>query len=404
MRPKANHEGRVGDGNVSFPLYRHPKGWRFAWKDVDGKWRYVTKAKWDDAVKVAEKKAREIASGTVDLSTLSRHQLNLVRRVLDSGMSHAEFDQWQIDRRKESPLLSDAVEEFLNVKRQNKGRSSRNVQALKGDLRSLAAFCKEARFSGVKARDIMEWMDTFAEVSARRRKNLRGHVVTFFRWGRGMGYVPDVRTEAEKLEKPIVQKKIPETWTPEEMAKLLAACPESDLPWLVCAGFQGCRSEAELVVDKKGEKSPLDWEDFKWDRGLIIVRPETAKTGHRRVMPIHRVTREWLYPLRKESGPVCRQDKRPWQSKDNKVTVPALTTVLGEKVGGWRRNALRHSFISYRAAQVGLAQAAMESGNSEREAKKSYNDAKSKEEAEAYFSLTPSRILSGLRNLSEPKT
>jgi citrate lyase beta subunit len=40
----------------------------------------------------------------------------------------------------------------------------------------------------------------------------------------------------------------------------------------------------------------------------------------------------------------------------------AETTRLGKLLGGWRRNALRHSFLSYRAAQVGIAQAAREAG------------------------------------------
>ena len=60
-------------------------------------------------------------------------------------------------------------------------------------------------------------------------------------------------------------------------------------------------------------------------------------------------------------------------------------------MGGWRRNALRHSFISYRAAQTGLSQTAMEAGNSESEARRSYNDAKGKDEADAWFAVVPGK-------------
>lgn len=38
---------------------------------------------------------------------------------------------------------------------------------------------------------------------------------------------------------------------------------------------------------------------------------------------------------------------------------------------------------------AGVAQTAMEAGNSESEARKSYNDAKSEAEAEEWFSLKP---------------
>jgi hypothetical protein len=66
---------------------------------------------------------------------------------------------------------------------------------------------------------------------------------------------------------------------------------------------------------------------------------------------------------------------------------PSETTRLGAFVGGWKRNALRHSFISYRAAQAGLGQTAMEAGNSESEAKASYLDAMTEAESELWFRL-----------------
>jgi hypothetical protein len=42
---------------------------------------------------------------------------------------------------------------------------------------------------------------------------------------------------------------------------------------------------------------------------------------------------------------------------------------------------------AYRAAQVGLGKTAMEAGNSESEAKRSYNDAMSEADAAQYFSI-----------------
>jgi predicted RNA-binding protein with PUA-like domain len=65
----------------------------------------------------------------------------------------------------------------------------------------------------------------------------------------------------------------------------------------------------------------------------------------------------------------------------------AETTRLGKLVGGWKRNALRHSFISYRAAVVGIAKAAAEAGNSESESRKSYQDAKSLDEGVRWFAV-----------------
>lgn len=84
-----------------------------------------------------------------------------------------------------------------------------------------------------------------------------------------------------------------------------------------------------------------------------------------------------------DDTPVC-QGHPP--SRDLPVINRAVTTILGEAVGGWKANALRHSFISYRAVQIGLSRTALEAGNSEAEARRSYHDAMTEADALAWFS------------------
>ena len=166
---------------------------------------------------------------------------------------------------------------------------------------------------------------------------------------------------------------------------MLDACPAEYLPWLVLSAFHGLRY-SELFPPYGSGKSPLDWSDVDLDRGLIIVRPETAKTNERRVIPLHQNAAAWLDAGK---GRVC--PKRP----PNKVLKDSgsVTGALGALVGGWKPNGLRNSFISYRAPLVGLAQTAMEAGNSEAEARRSYNDAKSKADGAAWFALLQCRTL-----------
>jgi integrase len=233
--------------------------------------------------------------------------------------------------------------------------------------------------------DLEAWLAS-ARKAPKGRKNVRTSAVTFFRWARKRDYLPDAVTVAEKLEPPKVPRSIPETWSPTEFQTLLNHCPPAYLPWLILAGQAGFRHE-ELFAEQSSGKSPLDWSDFHWDRSLIIVRPETSKNDERRVVPILPAVRSWLYPRRKESGRVV--PSRP-PHKTRKL-APAITAALGEHVGGWRQNALRHSFISYRAAQVGLAQTAMEAGNSEKEARRSYHDAMGLDAANEWFSVAPKK-------------
>lgn len=382
-------------GSVSIPVYEHEKGWRFAFKDGQGKWCYVTRRNKREAVDLARAKALELSNGIVDLSAITGDEASLLRRVIALGLTHADLDAWQKDRQREAVTVRQAYGQFIAAKEASRGPSYRIIRSYSSDVGSFVKHFGNAPLPSITVAQVEKWLDSFEGIGKRRRKNLRGSAVTFFRWARRRGYLPrDVTTAPELVDMPRLVRGVPETWTPAEMAQLLQHCPEHYLPWLTCSAFAHMRLE-ELYADPKSQKSPLDWSDFQWDRSIIIVRAETAKVGERRIVPILPVLRAWLYPMRKESGPVCSGHPPYWQGK-RKVSgekPPSVTQVLGAIVGGWKPNALRHSSISYRAAEVGLAQTAMEAGNSETEARRSYNDAKSKTEAAAYYALTPDNLV-----------
>jgi hypothetical protein len=58
--------------------------------------------------------------------------------------------------------------------------------------------------------------------------------------------------------------------------------------------------------------------------------------------------------------------------------------------GGWRQNALRHSFISYRVALTGdVARTALEAGNAAKMIFRHYREVVEAQTAEAWFAITP---------------
>jgi integrase len=126
------------------------------------------------------------------------------------------------------------------------------------------------------------------------------------------------------------------------------------------------------------------WEDFDWAAEIIRIRPETDKNGRRRIVPILPALADALQAVKQDAGRVGAKQSPTTPPKGGKE---AETTRLGKLVGGWKRNALRHSFISYRAAEVGIAKAAAEAGNSESESRKSYEDAKSLAESVRWFGV-----------------
>ena len=375
--------------NVSitvYPLETRPGYWQFR----DAKGKRVTRADEKAARAAARQTAFEIfVDGGIHLTALDGFQLAAIRRMVDADPSCKLVDEFLVWHARQRPAkdIGKAIEEFLSAKEGSRGRSAHNVQTLTRHLSLLPG----GDMSAITPQQLAALFPV--DAGARTRRNIRGAWVTFFRWARRMGYLPvgEELTAAERLEKPIVSSKIPETYTPAEMAKMLRDVDLPFLPWLVLSSFAGIRSE-EISPSRGSSKSPLDWSDFHWDRDLIIIRPETDKNGRRRVIPILPVVKDWLLPLRKEDGMVgtVRNPAHPRRSGEK-----AETTRLGEIIGGWRRNAPRHSFISYRAAIVGISQTAAEAGNSESEAKKSYNDAKGADEAKKWFSLTR-RVVSKL--------
>lgn len=400
LRPMPSHVVRFGNVSIKVAPWRHPSGrdyWRARYRDAHGRPQVITRADLGDAKEAALKAARTISKGAVDISKLEPAQLAAIRRMLDADPSLGLVDEFLAWRAKARPqkLVDAAIEEFLTVKEANRGRSIQNLRTLRRDLLPLRKLHGTRVLADITVAEV-EGLIGKASHSARTRRNRRASLVTFFRWCREREYLPEGRTVAEKAETPIVADTIPETYTPDELQKMLAAVKLEYLPWLALSAFAGIRRE-EIYPLAGGTKSPLDWSDFKWSRGIIEIRPETAKTRRRRIVPILPVLRAWLEPVKGVAGPVGATAP-PHKLGRGKDAEPE-TKRLGALVGGWRRNALRHSFISYRAPVVGLGQTALEAGNSESEARRSYNDAKGKDEAEAWFSVFPAEQ-PGTRNLS----
>ncbi len=388
----------VKSGSVSLKIkpWTNAKGqqWhRAEYYGPDGKRKHITGSTLAKAKDKAFKKAQELSKGTLDLASLAPHQVRAIRRMLDADPQLSLVDDFLAWKAKVLPekLLADAADEFLALKLLNRGKSIQNYGTLTKMLKRL-----KAAFAGRFLSDItLSELDAFVAGKethkARTRRNNRSGLITFFRWCREREFLPDVKTLAEKTEKPHVGRKIPETYEPDEMALMLASVRPKFLPWLASGGFASVRTD-EIYPLSGGDKSPLDWSDFKWERGIIIVRPETDKNGQRRVIPIQPVLREWLYPVRKESGPIGGGISDPSKGREPE------TVRLGQLIGGWRRNGLRHSSISYRVAAVGFAKAAAEAGNSEAETKKSYHDAKSEADAKRWFTCGRKRAAQVLKS------
>jgi integrase len=197
-----------------------------------------------------------------------------------------------------------------------------------------------------------------------------------------MSYLPDRTTEAEKVEPIELVPGQVSIIAPDQMRTLLANVRPEYLPWLCVAAFAGIRSE-EIAPDPTSKKSPLMWDDFDWKHKVIVVRAETAKTKHEREVPISANLAKWLAPWRHAKGPVIGDAAQPSKRE---------TARLGVSIGGWKHNALRDSYCSYRARITqNVPQVSYEMGNSIAMVKRSYHRRQPIRAARAWFNIAPAK-------------
>ena len=204
------------------------------------------------------------------------------------------------------------------------------------------------------------------------KNNFRRVLVTLFNWARKQGYLEaDRKTAADRAMNFSLPDTAPAIWTCEEMRKILSAAPARLIPLLAIGAFSGIRS---------AEIARLEWQDVLWDRGYIEVKARKAKTKSRRLVPLKDNLKRWLEPFRKESG----------QISEVECSSAGLNS-LGDAVGfKWRQNALRHSYASYRLAEIqSAAQVALELGNSPEKLFAHYRELVTPEAASEWFQIFP---------------
>jgi integrase len=207
----------------------------------------------------------------------------------------------------------------------------------------------------------------------------------------------------DEIKRPESSHADPGILKPEELGRLLKTADQKFptlLPFVALSGFAGLRT-SELVSMYAYEKT-LEWKDIIWDKRLIHIRPDVAKTtkrksGDRRYVPMEDALIHWLEPHRKNSGQVVpyaeswfrkllRGTKKE-PGKDDPPSCYGLFRTAGVKPVD---NGLRHSYASYQLAKngkEGFGRLAVNMGNSEAVIKKHYVEVLTPEDSQAWFGI-----------------
>lgn len=377
--------------SIRLAIHRHATGWRCTYPDssVKSGWRYITRQTKEEIKTAAYNKAVEIANGTLDLSNISDDQAKLARAFLDLKPTWEDIKMLKNLREQENIPVGSCLESFIDEKIKASGRT-KHITTLETYIGRLVEYCDNQSINSIKSELIQDWLDNLEEQNDYQPKTIKLHrnsVVSLWNWcvKQDIITVKGSHNEAQKTSVPEPQYTgIVETFTPEQLCFLFDNVKKEYLPWLAIVAFSGLR--AGEISSKN--KEPMTWGAIKMDQKVIICPAHLSKNKKRKAVPILPNLYKWLEFIKhgKPDQPITRI---PANEKETKRLGELLADEF--KIEGWPRNALRHSYGSYRVAITkNIGEVAIEMDNSESIIKKHYLESKSPHEAKQYFSITPS--------------
>jgi integrase len=389
----------VKRGSCSVKIYRDrkPAGtyYRVCYH-LGGKRLRLNFADLDKAKNEAEAKAAQLSRGDVDAMQISgkdrliygraleavkdcRVPLDAVaieysdaRKLLDgvSLLDAAQFYARHHGKTLKRKSVADAVEEMIAAK-QRDGVSDVYLNDLRYRLRVFAQ-----RFHcdlvSVLPEDVQSFFDSLS-LSPRSFNNFLSMLRTFFRFAQERRWLSKEVNLLESVNRRKDKSTPVEILTPDEMTELLEHATPDIACCLALGAFAGLRSQEILR---------LEWKDVTKRPGFIEVAADKAKTAARRLVPITDNLALWLSVSPSHDGPLWNDTKAMFFKKRLQVADWAEV--------GWKQNALRHSFISYRLAELqNINQVSLEAGNSPKMIHQHYRELATPEQAKAWFVIMP---------------
>lgn len=368
---------------------------------VGGKRQRRTFSTFEKAKLEAEKAANQLTTGDLDVLTLKSQDRAAYLRSLKhlesvgvpietataeyaevkkllGGVSVTRAVEYYLQHHPahiEPKLVSDLIQECLSAK-EHDGLSEVYLTGLRLYFNKFAA-AFPCNINDISGNEMDNWVRSLP-IGPRSRNNYRKSIQILFRFAKSRKYLPKDNDEVDGIGRARQTSEKIEIFTPEELALILSQAPKGLVPFLVLGAFAGIR-HAEI--------RRLVWEDVKFGDGIIEIRPEKAKTASRRTIPILNNLKEWLSPYCRDKG-LVHVGPSPVVSLN--VLSEQIRQSSDQKDFKWKRNGLRHSFISYRVSEIqNVAQVALEAGNSPQIIFRNYRELVTPTAAKAWFEIFP---------------
>ncbi len=391
--------------NCKVRQQNHPTApWRVSYKvQQDGK--RVTKRKGfsdeDDAWAFAEERDLEITNHGLrysDIPPEARRAFDFYRdkreemegegievpAIEDLISDSLDSIRAEHDSRKASVVtVAEGVEMFLDYKRTRVGETQQ------ADLRSrLTRFASDYGthsmdeitmdqlgewLIGLRNRKFQKGRKKSPLLAPRTRNHYRGTLSSLFAHGSKLGRGWCKRNPLEDIENEAVEESEPEAYSSEDAARLMQRALD-EMPQLVPALALGmfCGLRVSEAKEIELAKVSLSSDEF---------RNPSKKTGPR-MSPLTAAAASWLEAQPRRKGKAWEGASRQWDIEINQLCERARVKQIV--------NGARHSFISYRTAEIrDVAQVADECGNSPTTIRKYYRKIVTSEAANQFFSIRP---------------
>lgn len=402
----------VKAGSASVKIYREEKASGTYYRvgfylGSKRKWEHC--ATLEQAKTEAEAKAKQLSRGDMDALQISGNDRLIYGRALEAvrsfdvalddaareyaaarkilgGHSLAKAAEFYM-RHHGHGILARPVSEAVKVMIDTKKTSGLSVLYLADLKYRLGAFEKAFKcdVNAIAPDDVRDWLASL-KLSPRSFNNFLGTLGTFFAFAQSNGWLSKEAELLAKVESRKEKTAPVEIFTPAELSALLAYASPEIAPCIALAAFAGLRSEEILR---------LDWTDTERRPGFIEIAAHKAKTAQRRLVPICPVLAKWLATAPRESK--CAHvwpHSKPYLFESFRNAVQAENRAAAKEnrkpLLAWKQNVLRHSFISYRVAELqDMNRVALEAGNSPKIIFQHYRELVTPEQAKTWFAIAP---------------
>jgi integrase len=243
------------------------------------------------------------------------------------------------------------------------------------DLRYRLGVVKETfhcEVSAITPDDVAAFFDDL-KLSPRSHNNFLCALKTFFRFAQKHDWLSKEVDLLSRVEKRNGKPTPVEIFIPSELGALMKHASPHTAPCIALAAFAGLRAEEILR---------LEWSDVERRPGFIEVAAHKAKTATRRIVPTADSLSRWL-AIAPHNGERVWPHSKAWYFE-------ALRNAAASAGITWKQNALRHSFISYRLAEIqDVNRVALEAGNSPQMIFRHYRELATPEQAGTWFAIAP---------------